>query len=152
MNTVEITDILRNDEYSSIMFKGVFAKDEIKGHEFSPPAAFVLNTDPSTQEGEHWIACYFDGDVSEYYDSMGLAPRFNAFNTFMNRNSSAWIFNETTVQSPFSNACGHHCIFYILLRSRGYTMADIVGLFDENLDKNDTYVKNVIMYLTNGAK
>ena len=58
MNTIQIEWILRRDPSCKKSFKGVYAQDKIK--RISYPSAYVINSDPSTRPGKHWIAVFFD--------------------------------------------------------------------------------------------
>ena len=69
MNTLQIERLLRNKK----IFKKVCAFDQLEKPVF--PSAHVINSDPSNEHGEHWIAVYFDKrSQGEYFDSYGLAP------------------------------------------------------------------------------
>ena len=143
MNTKQIEYLLKNDPYSQKMFKKVCAKDLIPRVTY--PTAYVVNSHPSSKPGEHWVAMYFDKNgKGEYFDSYGLSPDIFGFTEFMNKNSTSWDFNKKTLQSLFSNVCGHYCIYFILFRCRGVSMRDITAHFSSNLTENDRRVANFI--------
>ena len=109
------------------ILKNVREKSTIEsyGTHFS---AYIINSDPSYRPGEHWIAVYFDKQGrGEFFDSYGLHPDFNGFTTLMNQNSNEWIYNNKTLRSLFSVVCGYYCIYYVLLRCRGFCMRTIVS-------------------------
>ena len=58
------------------------------------PSAYVINSDPSSEPGEHWIAVYFDKcGRGEYFNSYGLAPAFVGLESYMDTYSLAgWIY------------------------------------------------------------
>ena len=86
MNTAQIERILRRDPYCKKIFKGVYARDQIK--RVSYPSAYIINSDPSTRPGRHWIAVFFDRRGNgQYFDSYGLPPKVLGFTEFMNRKS-----------------------------------------------------------------
>ena len=75
MNTKQIHEALANDPAVGPHFLGVFACDKVPVQIKKFPAALVVNTDPSSASGEHWVAFYFDHKGNaEYFDSYGLAP------------------------------------------------------------------------------
>ena len=58
MNSLQIERLLKNDSETKSVFKKVCALDQLEKPTF--PSAYVINSDPSTEPGEHWIAVYFD--------------------------------------------------------------------------------------------
>ena len=82
MNTIQIERILRRDPYCKKIFKGVYARDQIK--RVSYPSAYVINSDPSTRCGKHWIALFFARrENGQYFDSNGLPPKVLGFTVFI---------------------------------------------------------------------
>ena len=143
MNTDQIEFLLKKDLYSQKIFKNVCAKDFLPKVVY--PSAYVINSDPSSKPGEHWIAVYFDKNgKGEYFDSYGLSPDMLGFTDFMNANSTSWVYNKKTLQSLFSKMCGHYCVYFILFRCRGLSMRDITSHFSSNLTENDRRVANFI--------
>ena len=71
MNTLQIERLLKKDLKSKTIFKKVCALDQLEKPTF--PSAYVINSDPSSKPGEHWVAVYFDKrSRGEYFDSYGL--------------------------------------------------------------------------------
>lgn len=60
--------------------KGVFSHDELQDLSLptTAPSAMIVNTDPSTKSGRHWVSIYIDPrpEVAavEYFDSLGNPP------------------------------------------------------------------------------
>ena len=144
MNTLQIERLLRNEK----IFKKVCAFDQLEKPVF--PSAYVINSDPSNEPGEHWIAVYFDKrGRGEYFDSYGLAPAFVGLEFYMDAYSLAgWIYNRKTLQALFSNVCGHYCVYYILFRCRGVPMHTIVSDFTSNLTGNNSSISRFICELS----
>jgi len=114
------------------------------------PSAYVLNSQPSSKPGEHWLGVYLDKNgKGEYFDSYGLPPDMFGFADFMNAKSTSCIYNEKTLQSLFSKVCGHYCVYFILFRCRGLTMRDIASHFSSNLIENDRRVASFINHFEN---
>ena len=73
MNILQIERLLKKGLKSKTIFKKVCALDQLEKPTF--PFAYVINSDPSSEPGEHWVAVYFDKrGRGEYFDSYGL-PR-----------------------------------------------------------------------------
>ena len=71
MNTLEIEELLSGMD----SFWGVFALDLIPAVAFYKPGLFVVNTDPISLPGQHWVAILVD-DTSEFFDSLGREPSY----------------------------------------------------------------------------
>ena len=143
MNTLQIESLLRNEK----IFKKVCAFDELEKPVF--PFAYVINSDPSNESGEHWLAVYFDKcGRGEYFDSYGLALAFVGLEPYMDTHSLAgWIYNCKTLQALFSNVCGHYYVYYILFCYRGVPLHAIVSDFTSNLTENDRSISRFICEL-----
>src|ERR1700754_3155979 len=105
MNTFEI-----NKELGSVsIFCGTFPRDLIPVIE-TRPAAVIVNTDASNEEGEHWIALLLlENNRGEYFDSFGLSPLTADVNNYMNEHCrGGWIFNTMPLQHPLSQSCGRY--------------------------------------------
>lgn len=108
----------------------------------------IVNTEPTqtSGEGEHWVAIYGDqhSPYMEYFDPFGLPPFRDGFIRFFHHQRRPWIYNQRVLQSDLSSTCGYYCLYYLLLRCRGYRMKDITMPFTENRNLNDTVVQNFI--------
>ena len=82
MNSLQIERLLKNDSETKSVFKKVCALDQLEKPTF--PSAYVINSDPSTEPGKHWIAVYCDKHgQGEYFDSYGLPPAFVGLKSYM---------------------------------------------------------------------
>jgi len=52
--------------------------------------------------------------------------------------------NSKRLQSKDTTVCGQYCLFYLMCRTRGYSLYQITDLFTENFNLNDQFVYNVI--------
>ena len=108
-------------------FHGVFAVDQLPT--IPKPGLYIGNTDPSYEDGEHWVVFYIchDGTI-EFFDSFGRKPK--------ERWQGEWRYNTRMVQYPLSDACGYHVLSYAYLR-RYRTFEEIMGWYGEDLKEND---------------
>ena len=99
MNTLQIERLLKKDLKSKAIFKKVCALDQLEKPTF--PSAYVINSDPSSEPKEHWVAVYFDKrNRGEYFDSYGLPPTLVGLESYMDAYSlSRWIYVQS--QNPY---------------------------------------------------
>lgn len=145
MNSLEIENLLRVDCDLSTTYEGVFASDTLPSF-CGSKSAVVMNFDPITEEGSHWVCAYVENGKGEYFDSYGTSPHLiPQFVYFMNRNcKSNWSFNRQELQSIDTNVCGHYCIWFLSERGRGKSMHDIVSQFSNDTRSNDVIVKECV--------
>ena len=80
-----------------------------------------------------------ENGTGDYFDSFGRPPS-EVLERYMYNVCERWTFNSRQLQSVVSYFCGHYCIYYCLLRSRGVTMNAIVGSFSNDTGFNDCMV------------
>lgn len=143
MNTRELEAVLKEDVKVGPLFAGVFACDKLP-REVTYPSALVMNTEPHTLPGEHWVAAFFAKDgQGEFFDSYGREPQ-GAMRALMNRCAWNVKYNQKPVQGLLASTCGHYCTYYLLHRARGMNMHDIVKVFGTDLQKNDRFVLDFV--------
>ena len=90
-----------------------------------------MNCCAKGESGKHWICFHAPSyGMLEWFDPLGKLP--SAYNTafpkFINRHSCvSFIYNSRNTQSLQSITCGLHCIFFIIHRSMGYSMNEILS-------------------------
>jgi hypothetical protein len=129
MHTNEILKRVRSDIAAKKFFLGVFARDRVPRVQ-SYPCSAIINTDASNKPGEHWVAFYIDelGKCS-FFDSFGRPPRAFGLQTYLNSFCEKMEYNSTVLQPILSSACGHFCICFVLLMSRGWKLNEILEIF-----------------------
>lgn len=146
MDTVELTHILTEDNFTKPNFIGVFAADHVPTNAFKSPMCFIANTDPSWKPGGHWLAIFVDYDGSiEFFDSYGQDPikYHHRIYAFLNQYEN-YKFNQKQLQSSLSSTCGQFCLYFLLWRCRGVKFETILKNFDKNLTMNDFLVTTFI--------
>ena len=77
MNTEQIRLIIERDHTTTKKFEGVFAEDLLPRSMNIYPCGYIVNTDPSSKPGKHWVAFYFTRpEQGEFFDSYGHPPQF----------------------------------------------------------------------------
>jgi len=147
---------LYNTEIDKIMNKfskyylGTISRDQIndilpkiKQHS---KGAFIMNTDESYKDGEHWVAVWFDATKEgshsiEYYDSFAEALPLDIVDGLMKigkklqDDSLALKSNQVKDQSVTSNMCGWYCINFLIDRIHGVSF-EKASEFNNNVFPN----------------
>lgn len=91
---------------------------------------YIVNTDASYNPGKHWVAI-FTSKIPEFFDSLGQAPSHydRRFECLMIHQGPVYRYNSKRIQNYGSETCGQYCIYYVMQRSKGYSMEDIVNNF-----------------------
>jgi len=118
MDTLQILCTLRNVK----SFLGVFPSD-ILPNSITPSGTVIINADPHTEKGSHWLAIHFETKASSAYysDSYGISPIIPAKQAFVKRNCTVWVYNTVQLQGLTSTVCGQYCCLFALYMDKGYT-------------------------------
>ena len=90
--------------------------------------------------GQHWVAFYCSNNEAECFDSFARNP--GNYSDFIQK----WLDDEyqvvqcETLQSNNSTACGQYCMFFVLLRSYGFSYQDILSALTSDSTVNDKFV------------
>jgi hypothetical protein len=137
MNSVELACL--GECLIEIRFLGVYPRDMIPPPTVYP-SCLIANTDTSNEPGMHWVAIvYASPNRTEFYDSFALPPYLH------NIDLLPTYTNPKRVQSLYSVQCGEHCLYYLYLRSLGYSIYDVVNRFSNDYNCNDKFVKSFVM-------
>lgn len=140
MNTLQLLHVIQVDPKSRTKFCGVYAADTLPNVIHHYPCGLIVNTDPISEQGSHWLAMYFpSNDVGEFFDSYGYPPEFykKNFKMFLNSHTKTWTYNPRCLQSLNSSTCGQFCLYFIMNRNRGKTLQSIVRSFSNDRSLND---------------
>ena len=112
----------------------------------SYPSSLIINTHPQGQPGEHWLAMYFTKTkCCEFFDSFGFPATVYGLDKYIKLFSRSFISNEFQIQDIDSNACGYYCIYFLLLKSRGFKLKDINSLFSKrDFKMNDYLISHIV--------
>jgi hypothetical protein len=104
-------------------FGGVFASNKLP--KIANKNAYIVNLDPASKPGSHWVAIYFDKTKAsvDYFDSYGLKPKSVHIIRFLKRNAMFKHYNEHVYQSPCSVVCGQYCLYFLYHRAASQPMS-----------------------------
>lgn len=105
----------------------------------------VINTDPHTKPGMHWIAIYVDSSGHGlFFDSYGNPPFVPDHINRLRKNCKTFRWNSLQLQSPLSDVCGQFCIMFLQYMSNGLGFEKFISNFSDDLKKNDAIARNFV--------
>lgn len=143
MNTDELARYL--GQALPRIFTYVCAEDELPTIH-RRPAALIINTEPSSSDGEHWVAVFIGRDrSSEYFDSRGLAPEPPVRRFLLRESPEGYKYNTRRLQSILTNLCGAFCIDFLVLRNH-YPRLTFYRLINDFYPYRDQWCNDVIVH------
>ena len=142
MNSEQLSSVLTKSFHGTKSnFLGVFPSDHAPCvHDVSTkaPCAYILNTDPCTEPGTHWVAFYYPTSNSlEFFDSFGRSPSDYGFSI---PNTLRVTHNTLSFQPLDSYLCGHYCIMYLHQRAYDISLSSIVNHLSGRSPRNSDHV------------
>ena len=112
--------------------------------------AYIVNTNPAGQPGQHWLAIWTEGTTCEVFDSYGLP-----LSTYNNPTLQPWlnqwpalIRSDETLQAMDSFTCGHYALFFLEAKARHVSFQDFLAQWHAtNFVLNDTRVADQLQRL-----
>ena len=120
-------------------------------HISSYPKFFICNSDEWYRQGTHWLLVMFKSatDPPEFFDSFARAPDY--YNKLIkaylvaNSQNGFYTISGQQVQPDYSSYCGYYCLTVADYFSQGYSLANIMTLFDTTaLNHNDELVQKYV--------
>ena len=123
-------------------FTGVKMRDELPLNPGFKECG-ILNLEPHTEEGSHWVAWLKDGDQRYYFDSFGEPPPLELESYLktdeeLKTDQPAIRRSAITVQHDASKECGSLCLYVLCRLSRGEPFAFILKDLQERYLKTNT--------------
>lgn len=150
MDNTQLDTLANQDPYLKKVYRGSFPCDLLPRRPKNK-AAYIVNTDPAGQPGQHWIALWTQDRVCEVMDSYGLPLEWykttRPLIDWITTHWKHWVHNGTTLQGLHSYACGQYCLVYLKMKARGGSLQDFLALFSEqDYVKNDQKVGDMVEY------
>ena len=129
-------------------FAGVYASNELNEIPTNKKRfAFIMNLDPNTKEGSHWVGIYIDANKDksiEYYDSFAREPSkefMKKIKILVDKISPdtylKFKVNKIKRQSEKSNNCGLMAARFVMDRLEGYDFPFCTGYNDVKESEED---------------
>lgn len=139
MNSLQIESALKTLRVNT----KVYAANRLP-RTLSTPCAIVINTDPDTKPGSHWIAIFIDKFKNgEFFDSYGFPPQVEFHKQFLNSACRKWTHNPMSLQSYNTTVCGQYCLVFLYFKARGKSLSDFLKKFSSDSHRNDKIVTQI---------
>ncbi len=140
LTTSEILRALKSNHHTKLTILGVFASDRLP-EKVPRPFCLVVNTDSSDKPGAHWVAIFagLEGTL-DYFDSYGMRPLVPSIDEWISKVGGETNVNRRTLQGLMSATCGHHCIYFLIMRCKGIPMNQVVDMLSDSPFVNDSFV------------
>lgn len=145
LTTYKLWHYLNRDPLIKTRLGGIYAADLLPKCRGSK-SLYIINSDPSSKPGRHWLAVWFEEESVYFFCSLGKNPACYHKNiqTFLKREKKRVLHNRKRLQDAKSALCGHYCLLFALTKSRDMPVTQLLSMFGKNKRKNDTIVKSVI--------
>ena len=83
-----------------------------------------------------------------FFDSFGFSPQDYKVDDYIKKTSKSYEWNQNQIQHVESSMCGFYCIYFINLKSRGYSLQFINQLFvKKQFKQNDFFMVKYFQFL-----
>lgn len=142
MDILTLCRLACSDTQIKNTFGGVFSSDLLpkRIEKFS---TFIVNLDPHTMSGSHWIALKFNATEKSVrvFDSYGKPPTNKNILDFCRRNANSVYYNDVCFQSAFTNTCGHFCLYFLYCSTRFLNLDE---LSRTNKKQNEKFIASFV--------
>ena len=132
LSTGQLKRALSTNRQTKGLFRDVIAIDQLPTLE-NQYGAFVINTDESDSEGQHWFVLFYAENYVLYFDSYGISPHPRILQHIVASQAlrhKKLFYHPVRLQGT-QPACGYYCMYFILtLTCSAYTLA----VFSNHLD------------------
>jgi hypothetical protein len=138
MDTVQILCTLRIVK----TYLGVLPSD-IPQNSITRSGTVIINADPHTEKGSHWVAIHFLPRASSayYFASYVNSPIVRTLRSFLRSNCAVWDYNTVHLQGLTRTVYSQYCYLFALNMDKCYTPKQFVRLF--NADIADRHINNL---------
>ena len=136
---------------------GAVPFDELPEHPNSETFSLVINTSPSSESGDHWLALVYKNSLYYFLDSYGRTLSDETFSQEFVKAIKNYvghvkiIYQKRLLQQLMSNVCGDYCIYFVSeLANRNFK--SVMSVFSADLESNDSYVFKYVKTLKISGK
>ena len=122
-------------------FLGCFPLDSLPPFPTTFPKSMIINTQASTQTGEHWVALVLTEKQCYYFDSFALPIQPNIY-MYLQAYCESICRSVIRIQDSTSNYCGGYCVCFVLHVKDDVSYNNFIAHYNSNyLSQNDEKLK-----------
>lgn len=143
MNTIQLDECLRKNKFTKKIFQGVYAADKIPHRKIIKEVFYVINTQNSFNQGEHWLGVYITPRIVELFDSGGrhFKQHYYISQLLKYHSHKKFLYNKKSIQGLDSDLCGEFVCLFGLAKSKKITTKKFTTFFNaRNLNDNNYLV------------
>lgn len=147
-DTLQLREACLKDPYIKNTFVGVFAADQVPYPKLARLKnwSIIINTDPASQPGQHWVASMKRNGTCYFFDSYGNAPSY--YQKQLWKPLMRCVRNTKDYQQTYSTVCGDYCLFFLRLfhlNDFKPSFSHVDEYLDENKDEeNDNFIHETV--------
>lgn len=133
MYASQIRKIIMRDRVMYRKFFGIYARDTLPTINPLTEGGYILNTDLSTNIGEHWVLAYCVPSTKNmlYIDPLGQQPP-QTFKQWLKSTKYTIIQLKKPIQPLHSHLCGLYVLFYLYHLARKTPLRKITAQFSND--------------------
>ena len=143
MNTGMVNKLMENFP----TFQGTFPCDLLPKSKAG--MSFIVNTETSRENGQHWVAVYISQKTYYVFDSFGRSiEQFpDPFKMYMQASSKGFdvCTSKRHLQLLTSTSCGNWCLYYLYCKHMDYK--SIFAPFSTNNVTNEIKLHHIMQFL-----
>ena len=108
-------------------FRGVFMIDELIKLKPLRHECGIVNLEPSSKGGSHWVCWWIKGDEKYFFDSFGAPPDKRILKYMKKIDKNKILFSTYQIQNFNDTVCGQWCLFVLNRLNLGQDYMDIIA-------------------------
>ncbi|GFQ74075.1 uncharacterized protein TNCT_556511 [Trichonephila clavata] len=140
MDSITLCRLACSDFLLRSEFGGVYASDELP-KTLDSYSCFIVNLDPKTKPGSHWIAIAFRNNKCFYFCSYASVPNNKNILKFITDNAENLVWNKCRYQSLVSYTCGHFCLHFLYNFVRNQSLSPLES---DKIENNEKFIKKFV--------
>ena len=85
----------------------------------------IVNMEPHTMGGSHWVCAFFDSKGGYYLDPFGV-PEHETMKAWMEKYPKPIEYQSNDLQHPESSRCGMYCFYFLNELLHGKDIYDVL--------------------------
>ena len=140
-SSTDIEAYLKNSNH----FRGCFAVNNLPSMPSTFPSSLIVNTDPLSKPGDHWVGLVLTKRKCYYFDSFGLGVMDMDIIKFLKQAYKKVTINNECIQHITSDKCGLYCIAFVNKVTSKMSYKNFISKFDlVQLINNDKIVVSLM--------